>query len=47
MKTIAWIEHYSVVMMFIVFVLIAASAYWPGRKKDIESHGQIPFEDER
>ncbi len=47
MKTMAWIEHYSVVVMFVVFALIAASAYWPGRKKDIESHGRIPFEDER
>ena len=47
MKTISWIEHYSVVVMFVVFALLAASTYWPGRKKDIESHGQIPFEDER
>ena len=47
MKTMAWIEHYSVVAMFVVFTLVVAHAYWPGHKKDIESHGQIPFEDER
>ena len=47
MSTIAWIEHYSVVLMTLVFALIFASAYWPGRKKDIESHGRIPFEDDR
>ncbi len=47
MKTLAWIEHYSVVAMFVVFALIAAAAYWPGRKRDIERHGQMPFEDNR
>jgi cbb3-type cytochrome oxidase subunit 3 len=47
MKTLAWIEHYSVVVMMAVFLLIFAAAYWPGRKKDIERHGRIPFEDDR
>ena len=47
MNTIAWIEHYSVVLMTVVFALIVAAAYWPGRKTDIESHGRIPFEDDR
>jgi cbb3-type cytochrome oxidase subunit 3 len=46
MKTIAWIEHYSVVAMFVVFALIAAAAYWPGRKQAIEKHGRIPLEDD-
>jgi len=47
MKTIAWIEHYSVVVMAVVFVLIVAAAYWPGRKKDIERHGRIPLQEDR
>ena len=46
MKTLAVIEHYSVVVMTLVFVFIVASTYWPGRKKHIEQHGQIPFEDD-
>lgn len=47
MKVIAWIEHYSVVVMTLVFVLIFVAAYWPGRKQTIERHGRIPFEDDR
>jgi cbb3-type cytochrome oxidase subunit 3 len=46
MKILAWIEHYSVVVMFVVFALIAAAAYWPGRREEIERHGRMPFEDE-
>jgi cbb3-type cytochrome oxidase subunit 3 len=38
-----WLEHYSVVWMFLVFVGIVAATYWPGRKAKIEQQGRIPF----
>jgi cbb3-type cytochrome oxidase subunit 3 len=41
-----WVEHYSVVWMFVVFLGIAAATYWPGRKAKIEQQGRIPFEDD-
>jgi cbb3-type cytochrome oxidase subunit 3 len=41
-----WLEHYSVVAMFLVFIGIAAATYWPGRKAKIEQQGRIPFEDD-
>jgi cbb3-type cytochrome oxidase subunit 3 len=41
-----WIEHYSVVFMTAVFVVIVASTYWPGRKARIEQQGRIPFGDD-
>ena len=41
-----WLEHYSVVAMTVVFVAIVLSTYWPGRKKDIEQQGLIPFKDD-
>lgn len=47
MKVIAWLEHYSVVAMTAVFLLIFAAAYWPGRKSTIEKHGRIPLEDDK
>ncbi len=47
MSVIAWLEHYSVVLMTVVFLLIALAAYWPGRKSAIEKHGRIPLEDDR
>lgn len=46
MSTIQWLQHYSVVVMTAVFVMIFAATYWPGRKKAIEQDGQIPFKDD-
>lgn len=42
-----WLEHYSVVVMFIVFIAIVAATYWPGRKAKIEQQGRIPLEDDK
>ena len=41
-----WFEHYSVVAMTFVFLVIVVSTYWPGRKKSIEQQGLIPFKDD-
>ena len=41
-----WLEHYSVVLMVVVFIAIVAATYWPGRKAEIEQQGRIPFEDD-
>jgi cbb3-type cytochrome oxidase subunit 3 len=41
-----WLEHYLVVIMFVVFVGIVVSTYWPGRKSKIEQQGRIPFKDD-
>ena len=27
-----WLQHYSIVLVFVVFVLIVVATYWPGRK---------------
>lgn len=43
---VLWLEHYSIVPMMLVFVLIVVITYWPGRKKSIERQGQIPFKDD-
>jgi cbb3-type cytochrome oxidase subunit 3 len=40
------LEHYSVVLMVVVFVGIVAATYWPGRKTKIEQQGRIPLEDD-
>ena len=45
MSTAQWLEHYSVVLMTVVFIGIVAVTYWPGRKSKIEKHGRIPCED--
>jgi cbb3-type cytochrome oxidase subunit 3 len=46
MSILQWIEHYLVVFMTVVFVLIVVSTYWPGRRKKIEQQGRIPLEDD-
>ena len=46
MSILHWLEHYSVVLMTIVFVAIVAATYWPGRKASIEQQGRIPLEDD-
>ena len=32
--------------MTVVFVGIVVATYWPGRKRQIEQQGRIPFEDD-
>ncbi len=46
MSIFSWLEHYSVVLMVVVFVGIVTSTYWPGRKSKIEQQGRIPLEDD-
>ncbi len=46
MSTAQWLEHYSVVLMTVVFIVIVAATYWPGRKGKIEQQGRIPFEED-
>jgi cbb3-type cytochrome oxidase subunit 3 len=46
MTLLEWLEHYSVVPMTLVFVIIVAATYWPGRKQQIEQQGRIPFKDD-
>ncbi len=46
MTVVHWLSHYSVVLMTLVFVVIVASTFWPGRKASIERQGQIPFKDD-
>ena len=47
MTAIIWLQHNWIVPVFTIFVLIVVTTYWPGRKSQIERHGQIPLEDDR
>ena len=38
---------YSVVLVGVVFVLVVAVQYWPGRKEANERHRLIPLNDDR
>ena len=47
MAIIHWLQHYSIVAVFVVFGLIVVTTYWPGRRSAIERNGRIPLDDDR
>ena len=44
---IAWLQHFWIVPVTAVFMLIVVTTYWPGRRAAIERNGRIPLDDER
>ncbi|MCC7425664.1 MAG: cbb3-type cytochrome c oxidase subunit 3 [Alphaproteobacteria bacterium] len=42
----AWLRPTWIVLMLLVFVAIVAWAFWPGRRKALEAHGDIPLRDQ-
>ena len=46
MNLLMFMQHNWIVPVFVVFVLLVATTYWPGRKRSIERHGRIPLEDD-
>jgi hypothetical protein len=47
LQAFVWIEHYSIVVVFVVFALLLVTTYWPGRKATLESQGRIVLDDDR
>ena len=42
-----WMVQYSIVPVFIVFVLMVVATYLPSRKREMEHNARIPFADDR
>jgi cbb3-type cytochrome oxidase subunit 3 len=42
-----WLQQYSIVPVFVVFVALLVITYWPGRRKRFERDARIPFDDDR
>ncbi len=47
LATILSYRIYSVVMMVIVFSLLMATVFWPGRRARFERDARIPLDDDR
>jgi cbb3-type cytochrome oxidase subunit 3 len=47
MPIILWLQHHSVLFVFVVFVLLLATIYWPGRRGRFDRDARIPLEDDR
>jgi cbb3-type cytochrome oxidase subunit 3 len=43
----SWFQHYGIVGMVGVFILIYVTTYWPSRRETIEQHGKIILGDDR
>lgn len=41
-----WARQLWVVWLMLLFLGIVAWAFWPSRKRDLESKGRIPLEDD-
>lgn len=41
-----FVRSFWVVWLMLIFVGIVAWVYWPKRKKELEEHGKIPFNDD-
>jgi len=47
MALILWLQHHSVLFVFVVFMLLLATIYWPGRRRRFDRDARIPLEDDR
>lgn len=41
-----WAVSLWLLWLILVFVAIVAWVFWPGRKKQLERHGEIPLRDD-
>ena len=46
MPAILWVQHRSVVVVFVVFALLLITLYWPGRRRRFEHDANIPLRDD-
>ena len=47
MNIVLWLQHHSVIMMGIVFLMILATTFWPGSKPTFDKAAHIPLDDDR
>lgn len=47
MAFVSLVQHHWIVPVFVIFVLIVLTTYWPGRRATLEQHGRIPLDDDR
>ena len=40
-----WAETFWGLWLMLIFIGIVAYVFWPGRKRKMEEHGRIPFDD--
>ena len=44
---LSWVYSLWLLWLVLLFVGIVAWVFWPGRKRRLERHGQIPLDEDR
>lgn len=47
MTVLYWLLDHSVALVGVVFLVLVASVYWPGRKERFQRDAMIPFHDDK
>lgn len=47
MPAVLWLQHHSILFVFVVFMLLVVSVYWPSRRRRFDRDARIPLEDNR
>jgi cbb3-type cytochrome oxidase subunit 3 len=47
LAVIMWLQHNSVVFVFVVFLLMLVTLFWPGRRARFDRDARIPLDDDR
>jgi len=45
-NVVFWLREHSIIGMMVVFSLITISAYWPGKRAEMERYAAIPLRDD-
>jgi cytochrome c oxidase cbb3-type subunit IV len=46
-EALVWLRSLWLLWLMLLFLGIVAWAFWPGRRRRMESHGRIPLEDDQ
>ena len=46
-EALVWLRSLWLLWLMLLFIGIVAWAFWPGRRRRMESHGRIPREDDQ
>lgn len=47
MPILHWLQDHMVALVGVVFLVLVASVYWPGRKERFRRDAMIPFQDDK
>ena len=46
-SALSWVYSLWLLWLVVLFVALVVWVFWPGRKRRLERHGRIPFDEDR